>query len=170
MKQLIVKGDDYELEGDYNDTYNDPAKKIMPPSRVYDPLIAITKTETPASEDTFVFCNGKPVVLKGEVFSKLKADIYKREWPPDPPVEEGQPPSPPPQYSDEKKSTENLEISSIGSSATVFVAGVPVCYKDDGVTADEVTVTVKDGEKQEKRTPKTTGHFIKNTAKVFMKN
>ena len=82
MKQLVIKGDDYELEGDYKDTYSDPEKKIRPPEDFFDPVTSVTKKETPVPEGRFVFCNGKAVVLKDEVFSIHTAEWYRRDWPP----------------------------------------------------------------------------------------
>lgn len=173
MRQIVIKGDDYELEGDeFTDSYNDPAKKIKPPSGVYDPLVAITKMTTPDTGEEFVFCSGKPVVVSGYVFSQLKRDIYKREWPPE---EEnsgaagGKSSSGKGKddYKDEKKDSDTLDITAIGTCDHVFIDGVPVCIKEEGVSASGKKKAVIDGKVEEVGEISGEGKFIQNDGHAY---
>ena len=92
MKQAAVKGDKYEI---WKDTYSDPDKQNPPPpvpldpedpeKYTYPPSVGDVDKVGPAKDmpdtgDEFVFCEGKPVIFSGYVFSKLKKETYERHW------------------------------------------------------------------------------------------
>ena len=173
MRQVVIKGDDYELEGDeFTDSYNDPAKKIKPPEGYYDPLVAIQKVETPDSGDEFVFCSGKAVVTAGYVFSNLKRDMYRREWPEE---EEGGGGAPiastgkdkEDSYKDEKKDSDVLDVTANGTCDFVFIDGVPVCIKEEGVSASGKKTAVIDGKIEEVGEISGEGKFIVNNGHAY---
>ena len=175
MRQVVIKGDDYELEGDeFTDSYNDPAKKIKPPSGVYDPLVAITKTPSPDTGEEFVFCQGKPVVTVGYVFSNLKRDIYKREWPPEDEENSGSSGSSSggakkeDNYKDEKKDSDTLGVTAIGACDFVFIDGVPLCIKEEGASASGKKTAVIDGQIEVVGEITGEGKFIQNNGHVYV--
>ena len=171
MKHAIVKGDDYEMTGpEFKENYDDPETKKRPASGdSREGIIKITKSNAPDTGDEFVFCNGKPVVVAGYVFSKLTREEYKREWSPKEEPEPGQPPKPDKdddKYSEELQSSDVYDITAPNALDFVFIDGVPVCCEDK-VSASSKKEVVIDGKVEEAGEKTGDGVFTIYTGHIY---
>lgn len=176
MKQVAVKGDIYVI---WEDTYSspdtqDPAppnppdpkdpKKYHKPPPPYDPIYKIIgPTDLPDTGEEFVFCNGKPVVVVGYEFSKLKKETYRREWEIDDngyllPKKE------------EKKSTEEVNVKAVDGTDFVFADGIPLSCREGGVSAHGDSYAVIDGKLVQTGSTDASGQFTECFGHVYVES
>jgi len=168
MKQIAIQYDDYDLGPAYEDTaskpeYNDPPPDIPPDIYTHAPsfdVAAVNKTPLPLSGDEFVFCEGKPVLVVGEVFSKLTVEKSHRKWE----LEDGHLGS----KSEEALSYQELEVKVSGGSSYVFVDEIPVGFKEGGVSGKGDNWVYRDGVKEKAGTAQASGKFTDCKAHVFV--
>ena len=178
MKQIAVKGDDYDFYGEeFIDTYSDPEKKKPPkpdppdpedPDKYSEPpfweLISIKKENAADTGEEFVFCEGKPVVVVGYIFSKLTQKKIKRRWeldeyghlkgyPKPKKDKDGKlvPVKPKtPFYGtpiDDVQDTNVYDVQAVDGTDFVFADGIPFSCINEGVIGGSVKVMYKNGEK-----------------------
>ena len=174
MKQVAVKGDEYEI---WADTYSapetqnppkpdppdpeDPDKYSSPPA--YDPIYKISKPQDlPDDGSEYVFCQGKPVVIVGYEFSKMTKETYRREWELD--EETGHIKG----KKEEKKSTDEVHVKAVDGNDFVFAGGIPFSCIEGGVQANGVTMAIIDGKLQPAGATSATGKFTKCKGHVYI--
>ena len=175
MKQVAVKGDEYEI---WQDTYRDPDKQNPPPpdppdpedpeKYPYPPSVGDVDKVGPAVDmpdigDEFVFCNGKPVVYVGYVFSKLKKETYNRHWDLD---DDGHIK----EKKEDKKDSVTVEVKAVDGSDFVFIDDIPVSCREGGVEASGESFAVIDGKLEKVGETEATGQFTKCYGNVYVES
>ena len=175
MKQVVLKGDDYEMDDpNYVDTAHDPDKLKPPPPDAplpddpdhyskapsYD-VISVIKNPLPVETDDYVFCMGKPVLLEDVTFSKLTAEAIHREWPLD---ENGHLKG----MTDDSQSFVELNVKAAKGCTFVFVGDKTLATKDGGVIGEGENYIYKDGQKEKSGDIEVTGKFTDCTSHVFV--
>ena len=176
MKQVAVKGDEYEI---WEDSYNDPDKKDPPPPDPLDPedpekypsppsVGSVDKVgpaqDAPDTGEEFVFCEGKPVVFVGYTFSKLKKETYTRYWKID--EETGHITS----KVEDKESQVEVDVQAVDGSDFVFIDDVPVSCREGGVSAKGDSYAMIDGKLEKVGETEATGQFTECKGHVYVES